>query len=102
MYGMRISRGYRLVRSRPCTLSWQFFQSPYFNAEELLLLTVDDAIVGFIHLGDASNEELTEANSKRAVLSALCILPNDQMQSGPKFCLNMQTRCLPREAQRLA
>jgi hypothetical protein len=48
---------------------------PYFVAEDLLVALDGGVMRGFLHLSSGSLAELTEADSKRGVLSALCVVP---------------------------
>jgi hypothetical protein len=50
---------------------------PYFAADDLLVATVDGELQGFLHLSSASSADMTEADSTRGVLSALCIAPGE-------------------------
>lgn len=49
---------------------------PYFVAENLLLAIEDEVVVGFLHLAHASSADLSETDTTRGVLAALCIVPS--------------------------
>ncbi len=72
----------------PLQVELAVLSKPYFRAEELVLLTVDEAVCGFIHLGDSSGEGLGEANPKRAVLAALCVVPSEHEAEWAKILLD--------------
>ena len=50
---------------------------PYFVGKDLLVATVDDELQGFLHLSNASAADLTDTDSQRGVLSALCVAPGE-------------------------
>ena len=50
---------------------------PYFVAEDLLVAMEDEVMRGFLHLSSASTSDLTETDSNRGVLSALCVVPSE-------------------------
>ena len=47
----------------------------YFVAEDLLVAVDDGLIRGFLHLSYGSTADLADADNKRGVLSALCVVP---------------------------
>ncbi len=49
---------------------------PYFVAEDLLVAVESEVVRGFLHLSNASTADLTDTDSSRGVLSALCIEPS--------------------------
>lgn len=50
---------------------------PYFVAENLLVATENDVMRGFLHLSNATTADLAEADFKRGVLCALCVVPGE-------------------------
>lgn len=49
---------------------------PYFVAENLLLAFRDETPVGFLHVAHASSIDLTDIDTSRGVLAAMCIVPS--------------------------
>ena len=49
---------------------------PYFVAEDLLVALDQGVMRGFLHLSKGSTPDLTEVDSERGVLSALCVVPS--------------------------
>lgn len=49
---------------------------PYFREEDFLVAELDGRFVGFLHLGPLGNEQLTDAATDMAAISAFCIEPH--------------------------
>lgn len=67
---------------------------PYFAADEFLVATEGPTIQGFLHLARATNQDLTDCDLQRGVLSALCIAPSPDEDSIAAALLERADRLL--------
>jgi hypothetical protein len=60
------------LRLELCSLA-----KPYFREQDLLIAEEDEQVVGFLHLGQVANDQLTDAEQDAASIAALCVVPSD-------------------------
>ncbi|MCA9133323.1 MAG: GNAT family N-acetyltransferase [Planctomycetales bacterium] len=60
------------LRFELCSLA-----KPYFRAEDLLLAEQEGRVVGFLHMGQVGNADLSDASAGEAAIAALCVEPGE-------------------------
>lgn len=66
----------------PCdVLELTVYSRPYFDRKGLILATDGDAVVGMIHAGFSANDDETDLDYSRGVISSIIVLPEYRRKS---------------------